>query len=130
MDEIVEIVRQVGRQQGENAYYRSRYGLLKRLQELIEEASEELLRHQQTRALDLPSQSSVHAYRILRELQESKFDLIDQACDAQSSCEEFCPVGDRFSACHVVPRRDSKPVDHSLVEPLNLHGAEHPELPF
>jgi hypothetical protein len=32
MDEIVEIVRQIGRQQGENAYYRACYGLLKHLQ--------------------------------------------------------------------------------------------------
>lgn len=130
MDEIVEIVRQIGRQQGENAYYRACYGLLKRLQELIEQASEELLRHQQSGPPGSPSQSSDHAYRILWELQESTFDLVDQGCDAQSSCEEFCPIDHRFSARHVFPRRDPSPVDHLLVEPLSLHRAENSELSF
>ncbi|KAI2787000.1 hypothetical protein POX_f07353 [Penicillium oxalicum] len=130
MDGIVEVVRQIGRQQGENAYYRACYGLLKRLQELIEQASEELLRHQQSGLQGSPSQSSDHAYKILRELQESTFDLVDQACDAQSSCEEFCPIDHRFSARHVFPRRDPSPVDHLLVEPLSLHRTENPELPF
>ena len=44
MDEIADIVRQVGRQQGENAYYRACYALLKRLQELTSQASNDLLR--------------------------------------------------------------------------------------
>lgn len=125
MEDIVKIVRQIGRQQGENAYYRACYGLLKRLQELTEQASEETLRRQQSVTLDLPSQSFGHAYRILRDLQESTFDLIDQACDAQASCEEFCPIDHRFSASHAFPRRDLTPARHLLVEPLKLQGGEH-----
>lgn len=130
MDEIVDIVRQIGRQQSENLYYRACYGLLKRLQELIDHAAEELLRNQQSDPPDSPSRSSDHAYGILRELQGSMFDLVDQACGSQSSCEEFCPIDHRFSARHVFPRRDPSPVDHLLVEPLSLHGAENAELPF
>lgn len=125
MDEIVEIVRQIGRQQGENAYYRACYGLLKRLQELTEQASEEMLRRQQTATLDLSSKSFGDAYKILHDLQESTLDVIDQACDAQAACEEFCPIDRRFSACHTFPRRDRHPADHFLVEPLNLQGVEH-----
>ena len=41
--EIVEIVRQIGRQQGENAYYRTCYSLLYASQDLILEASNKLL---------------------------------------------------------------------------------------
>jgi hypothetical protein len=35
MDEIVELVRRIGRQQGYNAYYRACYCLLKEMQERI-----------------------------------------------------------------------------------------------
>ncbi|OJZ80088.1 hypothetical protein ASPFODRAFT_53961 [Aspergillus luchuensis CBS 106.47] len=35
MDEILELVRQIGRQQGQNTYYRSCYFFLKDLQDLI-----------------------------------------------------------------------------------------------
>ncbi|KAJ5471906.1 hypothetical protein N7539_008475 [Penicillium diatomitis] len=127
MDEIVEIVRQIGRQQGGNAYYRACYGLLKHLQELVEQASDEMLRHQQIQILDQPSQSLGDIYGTLPNLQESTFDLIDQACDAQTSREEFCPIDCRFSACHIFPRRDFPHADHFLVEPLNLQGMEHLE---
>lgn len=127
MDEIVDIVRQIGRQQGENAYYRACYGLLKRLQELVEQTSDEMLRCQQMQTLNQPSQSLGDIYGTLHNLQESTFDLIDQACDAQTSCEEFCPIDRRFSACHIFPRRDLPHADHFLVQPLNLQGVEHPE---
>jgi hypothetical protein len=43
MDEIIEIVRRIGRQQGQNAYYRTCYTLLKQSQDLILETSNELL---------------------------------------------------------------------------------------
>ena len=43
MEEIVEIVRQIGRQQGQNAYYRTCYTLLYTSQDLIFEASNKLL---------------------------------------------------------------------------------------
>ena len=44
MDEIVRIVRAIGRQQGRNAYYRVCYGLLKQLQDLVLHTSNDLLR--------------------------------------------------------------------------------------
>lgn len=43
MDEIAEIVRVIGQQQGENSFYRVCYGLLKQLQDLVAQASDDLL---------------------------------------------------------------------------------------
>lgn len=42
MEEIAEIVREIGRQQGENTYYRACYDSLKRLQDLVAQASDDL----------------------------------------------------------------------------------------
>ncbi|KAJ5111911.1 hypothetical protein NUU61_001541 [Penicillium alfredii] len=50
MDEIEDIVRRIGRQQGENAYYRSCYVLLKQLQDAVGKAAEDLLRLHQSGA--------------------------------------------------------------------------------
>ncbi|KAJ5642304.1 hypothetical protein N7490_006304 [Penicillium lividum] len=43
MDEIAKLVRELGRQQRENAFYRICYGLLKRLQDTLGQASDDLL---------------------------------------------------------------------------------------
>lgn len=43
MDDIVEIVRRIGRQQGQNAYYRTCYTLLNSSQDLVLEVSNKLL---------------------------------------------------------------------------------------
>ncbi|KAJ5215270.1 uncharacterized protein N7498_001677 [Penicillium cinerascens] len=42
MEDIAEIVREIGRQQVENTYYRACYDSLKRLQDLVGQASEDL----------------------------------------------------------------------------------------
>lgn len=42
MEEIAEIVREIGRQQSENAYYRTCFHLLKRLQDLTERSAGKL----------------------------------------------------------------------------------------
>jgi hypothetical protein len=42
MDNIADIVRAIGQQQGEYAYYRSCYSLFKQLQEMVAEATEDL----------------------------------------------------------------------------------------
>ncbi|KAI2791704.1 hypothetical protein POX_c04576 [Penicillium oxalicum] len=97
MDEIADIVRQIGRQQGENAYYRACYALLKRLQELTTHASNELLRLHQFGPLGSEYQLQ-SAYEVVHELRNSAYELIDEACNAQAACEEFCRVDDRFSA--------------------------------
>jgi hypothetical protein len=81
IDGIVEIVRQIGRQQGENAYYRACYSLLKHLQELVKQALDEILRCQQIQTPDQPGQSSGDINGTLHDLQESTFDLVNQAYD-------------------------------------------------
>lgn len=98
MDEIINITRQIGRQQGENLYYRACYALLKHLQELVTEASDDLLRLQQSGAYGSPEDEYYPVYQIVHELQTSINKLIDQACHAQLACEEFCDVDPRFSA--------------------------------
>lgn len=98
MDEIIDITRQIGRQQGENMYYRACYALLKHLQELVSESSDGLLRRQQSGAYGSPEDEYYPVYQIVQELQTSINNLIDQACRAQLACEEFCDVDPRFSA--------------------------------
>lgn len=89
MDEIVEIVRQIGRQQGENAYYRTCYDLLKQLQDLVEQAAGDLLRLHQAGGY-LPSDNLQPVCQIAEELQHSAEKLLCQAQRVQSSWEEFC----------------------------------------
>lgn len=101
MDEIADIVRQIGRQQGENVYYRACYALLKRLQERTNQTSNDLLRLHQSGTFDSAEYRLYPAYEVVHELQNLAYELIDQACDAQAACEEFCPVDNRFSANEV-----------------------------
>lgn len=42
MDDITQIVRAIGQQQGEYAYYRACYSLFKQLQEVVAEVTEDL----------------------------------------------------------------------------------------
>jgi hypothetical protein len=58
MDEVVEIVRQIGRQQGQNAYYRTCYTLLKKTQDLILQTSNELLNLYHSNAFEEPESVS------------------------------------------------------------------------
>ena len=50
MARIEDIVREIGRQQGENVYYRTCYHLLKHLQDLVDQVTDELLRLHISRA--------------------------------------------------------------------------------
>jgi chorismate mutase len=61
MDEIVEIVRRIGRQQGRNAYYRTCYTLLKKSQDLILQTSNELLDLYHSNAFEEPESVSTIA---------------------------------------------------------------------
>ncbi|CAG8175915.1 unnamed protein product [Penicillium salamii] len=98
MEEIVNIVRQIGRQQGENVYFRACYALVKHLQDKTEQASEELIRLHQSGAFGSSDDEFYPVYRIAQELQASVHNLADQARKAQSACEEFCELDPRYSA--------------------------------
>ncbi|KAJ5642293.1 hypothetical protein N7490_006293 [Penicillium lividum] len=67
MDDLAEIVREIGRQQGENSFYRTCYGILKRLQDIISQAADDLLHIHQVSAYG--SVGNVEqAYQIVEEL--------------------------------------------------------------
>lgn len=106
IDEIAEIVRAIGRQQGQNAYYRVCYSLFKQLQDLILYTSNDLLRLYQPN--DSGSTQSLHpAFDVVIFLQNTVEDLNSRAQRAQSSWEEnywsncWLP-----RVCHNSPRPD------------------------
>lgn len=98
MDEIVDIIRQISRQQGENVYYCACYALFKRLQELIEQSSDDLHRIYQSKTDGSFDEQFYPVYQVLQDLWGSILELVDNACNAQSVCEELCPVDPSFVA--------------------------------
>jgi hypothetical protein len=94
MEDIVQIVRQIGQQQAHNAYYRDCYSLFKLLQELTEHTFTELQRLYKSGTER--STNSVH--QLLRNFQNTICNLVERACEAQAECEEFCSVNESHSA--------------------------------
>lgn len=88
MDEIAEIVRAIGQQQGQNAYYRVCYSLFKQLQDLVLHTSNDLLQlyhpNDSAWAQDLRPASDIAIF-----IQNTVEDLNSQAQRAQSSWERF-----------------------------------------
>ncbi|KAK9846684.1 hypothetical protein MYU51_001931 [Penicillium brevicompactum] len=98
MEEIADIVRQIGRQQGENVYLRTCYALFKHLQDKADEAREDLLRLHQSGASASFEDEFSSVYHVAQELRTSVHAFVDQARHAQSACEEFSQVEPSFSA--------------------------------
>ncbi|CAG8114819.1 unnamed protein product [Penicillium salamii] len=98
MEDIVQIVRQIGQQQAQNAYYRDCYALFKLLQDLTGHTSNELQRLHKTGTER--SNNSVH--QVLQNFQDTICTLVEKACQAQAECEEFCSVNASFSARDVL----------------------------
>jgi hypothetical protein len=98
MDEITQIVRDIGRQQAHNAYYRKCYSLLKHLQECVDRTSDDLLRLHQAGELVSYCDGVRPVNSIMDELRHSVLELIERARNAQTSCEMYCPVDANFSA--------------------------------
>ncbi|CAG8308841.1 unnamed protein product [Penicillium salamii] len=94
MEDIVQIVRQIGQQQADNAYYRDCYALFKLLQDLTEHTLNELQMFYKSGTER--STNSVH--QLLRNVQNTICNLVERACEAQAECEEFCSVNASFSA--------------------------------
>lgn len=94
MEDVVQIVRQIGQQQAHNAYYRDCYSLFKLLQELTEHTFTELQRLYKSGTER--STNSVH--QLLRNYQNTICNLVERACEAQAECEEFCSVNESHSA--------------------------------
>jgi hypothetical protein len=94
MEDIIQIVRQIGRQQAQNAYYRDCYALFKLLQDLTDHTSNELQMLYKSGAKR--SNNSVH--QVLLNFQNTICDLVERACEAQTECEEFCSISGSFSA--------------------------------
>lgn len=86
MEDIPTIVRKIGQQQNLNVYYRICYTLLKRLQELLCEATEEILRiYRSGHALA----GHEALYEITNEIRNSISQLYDQAVNAKSNMDNF-----------------------------------------
>ncbi|KAJ5775842.1 uncharacterized protein N7511_000853 [Penicillium nucicola] len=116
MEEIVDVVRQIGRQQGENVYFRACYTLFKHLQDKTEQASEDLIRLHQSGASGSLYDEFYPVYQIAQELQASVQILADQSRKAQSACEEFCELDPRYSA------REAFKFTDSAQEPGNVEN--------
>ena len=98
MDEITQIVREIGQQQAHNVYYRDCYALFKHLQEVTDHTVNELRSIYKSDALN--STYSVH--QTLHKLQNTICNLVERACEAQATCEELCPENASFSARDVL----------------------------
>ena len=98
MDEIVDIVRQIGHQQGENTYYRTCYNLLKQLQDKVAQASEDLLRLQQSETLS-PDHDFHPVCQVAEQLRTSVNTIISQAREAHLAWEEFYPPAHKLQEC-------------------------------
>ncbi|CAG7935660.1 unnamed protein product [Penicillium nalgiovense] len=94
MEEIVQIVRQIGQQQAQNAYYRDCYALFKLLQDLTEHTFSELQRLYKSGA----ERSNNPVHQVFRNFQNTICDLVERACEAQAECDELCSVTGSFSA--------------------------------
>ena len=86
MEDIPDIVRKIGRQQNFNVYYRVCYTLLKRLQDLLCEAIEEILRIYRS-GHSLAGHEAL--YEITNEIRISISHLSDQAANARANMENF-----------------------------------------
>lgn len=92
--ELVDISREIGRQQTKNRYYRECYAALKLLQEITAEtiaAVDELFESQTPEAM-----TPVH--KKFFQLQETACQLAQRACRAEEACEELCALDVTCSA--------------------------------
>lgn len=85
MDEIVKIVRRMGRQQGQNAYYRTCYTLLNSSQDVILQASNKLLDLYYSDAFEGPESVSA----IANDLRDDIHALVARERRARSHWDEF-----------------------------------------
>lgn len=88
MDDIEFIVREIGRQQGKNAYYRICYNLFKQLQEIVAHSSEKLilLNYEKT---PLSPEKRHAVCHIVEHLRLSVKKLIDHKHRAHSDLEDL-----------------------------------------
>ncbi|KAJ5655002.1 hypothetical protein N7490_002005 [Penicillium lividum] len=87
MNGTEHIVRELGRQRARNAYYRDCYALFKLLQDLTEQTSNEL-KSIYTSDGDRPAYA---VHQIVWQFQNQVSSLIEQACEAQATCEGAVP---------------------------------------
>jgi nitrate/nitrite-specific signal transduction histidine kinase len=88
MEEIAEIVREIGRQQGENAYYRACYYYLKQLQDSVSQASDDLCQFYQETTFN-PSCDIWLAHQVAENLRWSVYILAEQERKAQLALMEL-----------------------------------------
>jgi hypothetical protein len=102
MDEVVDIVRRVGHQQGQNAYYGTCYTLLKKIQDLILQTSNELLDLYHSNAFEEPESVSTIAEDLRNDIQT----LIARERRARSYWDESFQVRQVTSTEQTSPFRE------------------------
>lgn len=88
MEEIAEIVREIGRQQSENAYYRACYDYLKQLQDSVAQNSDALYQLYQEGIFN-PSCDSWPAHEVAERLRWSIYTLAEQERKAHRGLMEL-----------------------------------------
>lgn len=107
MNDIVDIARVIGHKQGEYAYYRAYYSLLKQLQDLMSEMSEDLQRlHESPHSNS--SERLLAAFRLADHFRSSVQSISAQEKNARSALVGLC------SADH--PYIDASRLDMSNAE--------------
>lgn len=89
MSDIADIVRAIGQQQGEYAYYRVCYSLLKRLQDTVAEVIEDLVKLHETPSIN-PSEGFSSAYKIAEQLRVSVQNASTHERHARSALSGLC----------------------------------------
>ncbi|KAJ5720256.1 uncharacterized protein N7483_008190 [Penicillium malachiteum] len=91
MSEIAEIVREIGRQQAENLFYRKCYAILKSLQDVISQAADDLVKVYES-SLHREFNDLRHAHQIVEELRMYLDEIHDREKNALTALTEFYDI--------------------------------------
>lgn len=89
MNDIADIVRAIGQQQGEYAYYRVCYCLLKRLQDTVAGAIKDLYKLHEAPSIN-PSEGFSPAYKVAEQLRLSVQHTSTHESQARSALAGLC----------------------------------------
>ncbi|KAJ5672856.1 hypothetical protein N7507_001983 [Penicillium longicatenatum] len=88
MDEIADIVREIGRQQAENLFYRKCYGILKHLQDVVSHIADDLIQIHE-RSLHGDAGDLRHACQVVEELRMYLNEIYDRENNALIALTSF-----------------------------------------
>lgn len=89
MDDIADIVRAIGQQQGEYAYYRACYSLFKQLQDVVAEVTEDLITLHESQQCN-PSEGFSAVSRVAENFRLSVQSISSQEKNARLALAGLC----------------------------------------